>query len=227
MNRYIGACIACAALSACLAASSQVVNMAQPALTRTVKANSSSGQTDVNVSIVPATVMLAGERREQGWFTVVSDPRQKLYWWRFQTGTYIEGNSFPLDEFMRSCTAYVATQQLVVLCTTARHLLIATSAQTYATDAALPGLVRAEFNKRAARLDTGFDYFDKTLNLWTTLGPDFFAEPGRANSIERIALRSVTRAGDNWEVVVAGAGQAAAKLILSPDFTLRQSARIQ
>ena len=227
MNRYIGASIVCAALGACLDATGQVANMAQPAMKRVFQASKATGQAELTVSIIPATVTLAGGRREEGWFTVVSEPLQKLFWWRFQAGTVEAGSSFPVDEFINRCASYVESKQLLVFCTTARRLLIASSTQTYDADAALPGLVRADFNRRAARLDTGFDYFDRNLDLWKPLGVDFFSEPGRANSIPHIGVRSVARVGQNWEVVVTGAGKAAAKLRLSPDFTLLATEPLQ
>ena len=226
MKRYVAAHIAILAVVLSLQASGQVINM-ESGLTRTVKASRDGGQTDVNLSVIPASVTLAGGRREQGWFMVVTDPRQKLYWWRFQTGTFVAGNSLPVDEFIRGCMVYAATQKLVVFCSTSRHVLIGISSEVYPSDAALPGLVRSAFDRRAPGLDTGFAYFDKTLNLWSTLGSDFFFEPGRADSIDQIGLRSVTRSDDKWELIVAGAGQASAKLTFSPDFSLQDSVRLR
>jgi len=204
----------------------QILKMEQPKLLKTLKATQAGGQTDVNLSIIPATVTLAGGRQEQGWFAVVTDPRQKLYWWRFQVGTYIEGNSFPADEFTRSCLVYVQAQKLSVFCSTSRHLLVGSSTKAYSAETAIPDLVRSEFNQRAPALDTGFDFFDKAINLWPILGSDFFFEPGRANSIDRVGLRAVSRSDDKWEIIVTGAGQASSRLTFSPDFTLLSSVRL-
>jgi hypothetical protein len=226
MVRYIAAGVALVALGLCPRADSQVVRSGESDVPRTVKATRTGGQTEVAVSVLPATVRLAADREDRGWFLVVTDPAQHLFWWRFQAGTYEAGSSFPADEFAGSCRVHVAPGQLAVFCTTARHLLIGVSERRYPDPAAIPGLVRAEFDGRAARLDTGFDYFDKAVNLWPILGSDFFFEPGRSDSITGVDLRSVSRAGDRWEVVVGGAGKAAAKLTLGADFSVLESARL-
>ncbi len=205
-----------------VSAGGQVIKRDDAKFLKTIKAGQADNQTEVKVWVIPAAVTLAGGRSEQGRFLIVSEPHQKLYWWRFEAGIYPAGSTFPADEFVRQCRVHLADRKLVVFCTISRNLVVGASSETYSTESAIPELVASQFNRRAAQLDTGLDYFDKAINLWMTVGSDFFLESGRADA-SPIGLQSVTRTNDGWQVTVAGSRQRLARITLSSDFSLQES----
>ena len=71
------------------------------------------------------------------------------------------------------------------------------------------------------KLNTGFDYYDKTINLRPLLGQDFFPEPMRADGISQIALLRVTHTTEGWNLIIAGDQQLVMQLRLSDEFNVR------
>jgi hypothetical protein len=176
------------------------------------RANQSTG---ISFSYIPATVKLAGGRTESGRFVVLTDSAQKLYWWRFVTGAPPAAAAAAADDFAKNCLAVPATGELAVFCTTDRSLMMAISKKTFSDASQVPNLVQEEFNRAAGKYDTGFDYFDKVLNLWPTLGPSFFLQSGHAESLQSMPIVSAKPVGSGWEVLIGGAGGQTAKLTLS------------
>ena len=176
----------------------------------------------IRVQTIPATVQLAGGRTEEGRFLVLNDPSQKVYWWRFLAGAPPATADADAAEFERMCSVAPGKGQFAVFCATNRSILVAIAKKTYSDESDLPRLVEAEFNQRASHLDTGFDYFDKVLDLWPVLGPDFFSEPGRADALRRIPFHSIQQQGDSWELLVGGAAGQSAQLKLSPALNITE-----
>ena len=175
---------------------------------------------DVEILMAPARVLLADQRVDEGWFLIVADPVQKLYWWRFQTGSPDAAPESAAVEFGRSCKAVKATGELAVFCATDRRIMASVSKRKYTDDNGLADAVKAEFDRRAAVLDEGFDYFDKVHNLYPALGPDFFVEAGRAQNAGRIRFESIKRVPTGWELVIAVRTDRTATLMLSPSLDL-------
>jgi len=174
----------------------------------------------IQLFVVPAQVNLAGGRADEGWFLIVTDPAQRLYWWRFQTGTANTSAETAGGEFRRSCKAVTAPSELAVFCATDRRIMAAVSKRVYSDVNGLGDLVKAEFDRRAATLDTGFDYFDKVHNLWPALGPDFFMEPGHAQNQGLINFDSIQRVAAGWELSVSVRRGRGARVMLSPGLDL-------
>jgi len=176
----------------------------------------------ITVSTLPATVKLAGYRTEEGRFLILTEPAQKLYWWRFLEGTPPAPDG-DVEEFGRGCMAVPGKGQFGVFCATDRRIMVSIARKTYSDGNDLADLVAKEFNGRASHLDSGLDYFDKVLNLWGPLGQDFFVEPGSAIGLSRIQFLSIKQPGDGWEVVVGGVGGQAARVVLNSTLDLVES----
>ena len=191
---------------------------------RTLSGASQNGSSAIELRGFPSFVSLSGGRQENGWFLVVTEQNQKLYWWRFVLASDAASAA---EWFTRSCLVHVGTKLLGVFCTTNSSLLAAKSTQTYSTASGITKLVESEFAQKASRLDSGIDYFDQNLALQPVLGKGFFSEPGRADSISQVRLLSVNRTGEDWQVLVAGARQLVTRVTLSSDFTVRGSAVVR
>lgn len=191
---------------------------------RTLSGASQNGTRMVQLRGFPALVSLAGGRQESGWFLVVIDPGQKVYWWQF--GVTPDPNPW-VEAFNRECLVSVGTKQLGVFCSTYGGLNAVIAKKTYTTESGIAKLVESEFAQRVPSLDRGMNYFEKNITLQPVLGRDFFFESGRADAIRQPRLLSVNRVGEDWQIVMAGARQLVMKVILSSDLTVRGSSVVR
>jgi hypothetical protein len=171
-----------------------------------------SGDTNVDLSVFPATVVLAGQQ-VRGAFLVVTEPVYRRAWWSFQETTFDPGATAAslADRFEQTHLVYSTNDRLLVLSATNAKLLIGTGEHSYADDTAVASVVRSSFDARVGSLHRGgigvddYDFYDVEVNLWSAVGRDFFMDPDRANGrVAPIEVKSVRWVDDHWEITVSG-----------------------
>lgn len=207
----------------------EVLSYGHIELLKKMQARSNKDDKELNLWIAPAKVTYAkGEPSVEGFFLVLTAPKEKLYWWKFGEGSYLANNKSFADNIMKSCQPYMDKHSLLVFCTGSMELVIAHTKKKYTDESVLLDLVIPEFNIHTVKREAGFDYYNKRLNLINVLGDDFFyIKPHYPISIDQIGLGEIKPVGNGWEVVVIGANNTKALLKLSSDFTLKETKRLQ
>lgn len=197
---------------------------------RIIEIDSKDGLETANLYAIPLTIKRDGNREENGRLMVVSVPRKRLYWWRYEMGRYPKNSTFPADQFLQTCKPYLDENALLIFCATSKWLLVGRSDRTYESDSELGSLVKAEFDKNSSNFRTGLDYFEKRINLREIIEQRFFAEPGSARSVQ-IHFGDIGKKNNQYEITLIGAKQSyedeslpmVMKLLFTPDFNFIRS----
>lgn len=210
--------------------------MEQPAVVRTMKAPDRVDKGSVQLLVVPAQVTLGSSpSARRGVFTILADPGTRSVWWAFRDSTTIpDSPSAAADEIEASHIAYPAPEGLVVFSYSRASLLVGFGTTYYNTPDSIPELVRTAFDSRASTLNrsgfgiSGYNYYEKDLELPTFLGNDFFDEPFVAVArVRSMAIESVVRLSDGWQVTIQGwRPELRAAVILSNDFVVQRADRL-